>query len=257
MNKKNHITAVKLFLLILSITSTAQIRATNIDNIRFPESAWDGEVLNLIINGPVYLKKSLEFDLPPPPSNSSQKTIQELGLLKRYQAKLRTPEQINKILTEAQTGDFSKTFLTGGPFSPEMKKAAAFILKFSNKEVLYFIAQNKKRFHRPRPSQLLPELVLVVPNPGHAAYPSGHATQSMIMAEILAIIDPKTASSAINYAHAIAQRREIAGVHYPTDSAAGQYLARKLLLELMKVKEFKDILATTKNDYMALIQAVK
>ncbi|MBL4900222.1 MAG: phosphatase PAP2 family protein, partial [Colwellia sp.] len=229
----------------------------NIDNIRFPDSAWDGEVLNLLINGPKYLKKSLEFDLPPPPSNSSHKTTQELELLKKYQAKARTPEQVNKILTEAKAGDFSETFLKGGPFSTELKKAAAYILNFSNKEILYFIARDKKRFHRPRPSQLVPELILVVPNPGHAAYPSGHATQSMIMAEILALIDPKTANSSINYAYEIAERREIAGVHYPSDSKAGQYLARNFLVELMKVEEFKNILAATKDNYRTLIKAAK
>jgi acid phosphatase (class A) len=254
MHKINYIPAVKLSLLILGLAFTLQVKATNIDNIRFPERAWNGQVLNLLISGPGYLDKSLEFNLPPPPLNSSQETTQELDLLKKYQAEARTPEQVNKILIEAQPGDFSETFLQKGPFSPEIKQAAAFILKFSNKEILYFVAQHKKRFHRPRPSQLLPELVLVVPNPGHAAYPSGHATQSMLMAEIIAIIEPNIAGSAINYAYDIAKRREIAGVHYPSDSAAGQYLARKLLAELMKIKEFKNILADTKRDYMALIQ---
>lgn len=254
MNKIPYLLVIKLFLLVLSLAFTTQVRSANIDNIRFPEKNWDGQVLNLLINGPGYLEKSLEFNLPPPPKNSSQETTQELDLLKKYQAEARTPEQVNKILTEAKPGDFSETFLQNGPFNPAIKKAAAFILKFSNKEILYFVAQQKKMFHRPRPSQLLPELTLVVPNPGHAAYPSGHATQSMIMAEIIAVIDPKTANSAINYAYDIAKRREIAGVHYPSDSAAGQYLARKLLDELMKIKEFKDILADTKRNYTALTQ---
>jgi len=254
MYKNAYIPVVKLFMLMLSFAITTQIKAANIDNIRFPKNGWDGHLLNIILEGPVYLEKSLEFNLPPPPDNSSKKTIQELELLKTYQAKTRTSEQVYKILMEAKSGDFSEIFLTGGPFSPEMKKAAANILQFSNNESLYFIVRSKIRFHRPRPSQLLPELVLVVPNPGHAAYPSGHATQSMLMAEIVAIIDPSIAESTRNYAEAIAKRREIAGVHYPSDSAAGQYLARMLLIELAKVEEFNDILAATKTNYKALMQ---
>ncbi|MBL4899546.1 MAG: hypothetical protein JKX76_07875 [Colwellia sp.] len=92
MNKKSYLLAIKLFLLVLSLTFITQVRSANIDNIRFPDSAWDGEVLNLLINGPKYLKKSLEFDLPPPPNNSSHKTTQELELRKRAikQLQLRT-----------------------------------------------------------------------------------------------------------------------------------------------------------------------
>ena len=254
MYKNRYITVTKLCLLIMYFTASTLIRAANIDNIRFPNNKWDGQVLNLLIKGPGYLDKSLEFDVPSPPSNSSQQTIEELELLKEYQTKARTPEQVNKILIEAQPGDFSETFLKGGPFSSEMKKAAAFILHFSNKEVLYFIAREKKRFYRPRPSQLAPELVLVVSNPGHAAYPSGHATQSMLMAEIIALIDPKITNRSTNYAYNIAKRREIAGVHYPSDSIAGQYLARSFLIELIKIKEFKNILAATKDNYRTLIK---
>jgi hypothetical protein len=257
MYKNPYISVIKLFMLMLSFAVTIQIRAANIDNIRFPKDGWDGNLLNIVVNGPLYLERSLEFDLPPPPNNSSQETIKELELLKKYQAETRTPEQVSKILTEAKPGGFSETFLTGGPFSPEMQKAAAFILEFSNNESLYFIVLSKIRFHRPRPSQLLPELVLVIPNPGHAAYPSGHATQSMLMAEIVALIDPNIAESARNYAEAIAKRREIAGVHYPSDSAAGQYLARKLLVELAKIDEFKDIIAAAKTNYRDLKQAAK
>ena len=67
MHKINYIPAVKLSLLILGLAFTLQVKATNIDNIRFPERAWNGQVLNLLISGPGYLDKSLEFNLPPPP----------------------------------------------------------------------------------------------------------------------------------------------------------------------------------------------
>src|ERR1051326_9439922 len=40
-----------------------------------------------------------------------------------------------------------------------------------------FVVMNLKyRFHRPRPSQLSPALMPPITVPGHASYPSGHAT---------------------------------------------------------------------------------
>jgi hypothetical protein len=92
MYKNAYIPVVKLFMLMLSFAITAQINAANIDNIRFPKNGWDGHLVNIMSNGPVYLKKPPEFDLPPPPDNNSQKTIQELALLKTYYSETRTPE---------------------------------------------------------------------------------------------------------------------------------------------------------------------
>jgi hypothetical protein len=85
-------------------------------------------------------------------------------------------------------------------------------------------------YRRPRPSQLRPGLMPPVPVPGHPAYPSGHATQATLAALCLrAALPPKyngLARAALRLAARIARNREIAGVHYPSDSAAGQRLAR-------------------------------
>ncbi len=123
------------------------------------------------------------------------------------------------------------------------------ILKFADKEIVYFVVNYKKRFSRPRPSQLAPQLDLVVPNPGHAAYPSGHATQSMVFSLILAMIDPENEATYLEYARNIAKRREIAGVHYPSDSQSGQLLAEKLVQELIKVPEFITMLNETQERF--------
>jgi acid phosphatase (class A) len=225
------------------------VHANDIDKLRFPLSAWDGQVLNKLIIGPGYLDKNLEFDLPPPPSNSSMETQNELMLLKKYAKDERTEEQVEKILVEAKHGEFSEIYLDEGPIEESLRNASYRILKFTDNEIVYFIVHNKKRFSRPRPSQLIPELELVVPNPGHAAYPSGHATQSMVFSKILSLIDPENESTYISYAKDIAKRREIAGVHYPSDSATGQLLAGKLVKVLMQEPEFIKLLDLTKTRY--------
>ena len=169
--------------------------------------------------------------------------------MRKYAREERTEEQKNKILTEAKQGEFSEIYLDEGPFEKSLRDATYRILKFADNEIVYFIVHYKKRFSRPRPSQLAPDLELVVPNPGHAAYPSGHATQSMVFSKVLSLIDPAHEDTYIKYALDIAKRREIAGVHYPSDSSTGQLLAGKLVQVLNQEPEFKRLLNEAKDRY--------
>ncbi|MDF2182519.1 phosphatase PAP2 family protein [Neptuniibacter sp. CAU 1671] len=234
------------------LVGTAQ--AGNSVPIRYPDSAWDPRVLTTLQKGPLYLGTEVEFNLPAPPANDSATTRQELETLREYQKHGRSQEQIEKIYAEAAAGEFSEIYLEGGPFTPAMKRAAAHVLKMADHESQYFIIRDKHRFARPRPSQLATDLTLVVDNPGHAAYPSGHATQSMLMSLIAAEIDPAHAEEYERYAKSIAQRREIAGVHYPSDSEAGQLLAKRLLPALMNVPDFKEALTEAQNQFRSLSQ---
>ncbi len=86
-------------------------------------------------------------------------------------------------------------------------------------------------YKRPRPAQVWPGLMPMLPTPPHPAYPSNHATQAWLTAGLLGL--------ALNghgvltkYLDALATRialnRERAGVHFATDSEAGRLLAKAL-----------------------------
>jgi len=112
----------------------------------------------------------------------------------------------------------------------------------------------KRHFNRPRPSQLSPALLPPIDPPGHASFPSGHATEAYLMALCLEeAMRPPTAPGAYaaaatpatipaappQYVHArvrspimrmaerIARNREVLGLHYPSDSEAGRVLAER------------------------------
>lgn len=100
----------------------------------------------------------------------------------------------------------------------------------------------KKKFHRPRPSQISPWLLPPIAVPGHASYPSGHATEASLQAQCLkqVLLDAATGSPSAAYnaadltaidlmADRIARNREVMGLHYPSDSAAGVVLATALM----------------------------
>jgi hypothetical protein len=98
----------------------------------------------------------------------------------------------------------------------------------------------KAKYRRPRPSMLLPALLPPTPVPGHASFPSGHSTQAHLMR--LCMIDVLTGpppspllprletmkNDMQALADRIARNREIAGLHYPSDSAAGVSLASQI-----------------------------
>src|SRR5260221_3832364 len=103
-------------------------------------------------------------------------------------------------------------------------------------------------FNRPRQSQLSPALLPPIAPPGHASFPSGHATEAYLMALCLEEIMPAAAdtgplppnplpqnpppppvlaSPLERMAQRIARNREVLGLHYPSDSKAGKLLAKR------------------------------
>jgi hypothetical protein len=115
---------------------------------------------------------------------------------------------------------------------------------------LYF----KHRYNRPRPTHFCPALMPPIPVPGHSAYPSGHSTQAHLMALCISAIvnaalaapDPAVFDANLTVlAQRIARNREIAGLHYQSDSEDGAQLAQQLFNRLnlmagMGLNSFQD-----------------
>lgn len=89
----------------------------------------------------------------------------------------------------------------------------------------------KHHWKRPRPTQLEPRIRPVVDCPNHPAYPSGHSTQSHLVALVMgAVTGRKDVEAALwDAADRIAENREFAGLHYRSDSKAGAELAPQIL----------------------------
>ncbi|HSF63104.1 MAG TPA: phosphatase PAP2 family protein, partial [Paracoccaceae bacterium] len=92
----------------------------------------------------------------------------------------------------------------------------------------------KMHFDLPRPITTSVDLQPVIQTPGHAAWPSGHATESFAVAHVLGAlraggaVDARAEVAArampLRLAARIAVNRTVAGVHYPSDSLAGAVL---------------------------------
>jgi hypothetical protein len=127
----------------------------------------------------------------------------------------------------------------------------------------------KYRFNRPRPSQLSPWLMPPIEVPGHASYPSGHSTQSHLVALVLGEVMPQPPAGQPNplrlLAERIARNREVIGLHYPSDSRAGAKLAKESFLLLRECKTVHEMIREARgewgraveNDLAATIENVK
>ena len=111
----------------------------------------------------------------------------------------------------------------------------------------------KRHHNRPRPTVVAAKLGIdlkaSIPNPGHPAYPSGHATGAYAIAYLLHELDPDHSRDFINDAREIARNREIAGVHYPSDSEAGRLLARQLVDAFLRDRKFQVRLESARREW--------
>ena len=108
---------------------------------------------------------------------------------------------------------------------------------------------------RPRPSHISPALLPPIEVPGHASYPSGHSTQAHLFAHCGKAMLPQEPGVGVvvdALAARIARNREIAGLHYESDSMAGAYLAGaifKILNDQTKMPSFETAMAHAKAEW--------
>jgi hypothetical protein len=111
-------------------------------------------------------------------------------------------------------------------------------------------AYYKKVFKRPRPSFVCPGLLPAFGPPAHASFPSGHSMQSWLLSLFLEQTQKmQPAQAAPGYyekqlywlAERVAFNRERAGVHYPSDTAAGKVIAEECMAMIMHNNDCPDI----------------
>tara|TARA_Y100000991_G_C21970893_1_gene349385 strand:- start:1315 stop:2034 length:720 start_codon:yes stop_codon:yes gene_type:complete len=178
------------------------------------------------------------------PENLSNFTINEINILLDKQNK-RDAKIYYQILKEAYEIDdtFKKYMLNNNVDEEIINKVYDTIPKIIYKIdlALYVV---KKFYDRVRPSILSKELLKHniiddsikpwIKLPTHPAYPSGHATQSMFLAEYFSNYYPQYRQCFENAAEEISVNREIAGLHYRSDTIAGYKLGKFLAIEYLK-----------------------
>ncbi len=227
--------------LLLSLSSIS-IRAEDniaVNDIKFPLESWSDGLLSIVeLGSPNILDKEDDFDVEPYPLNDSITTKNEIAYLLEIAKTERTEDNIKRIIYENHGVFAHEIFINEGLVAANNTKLIN-LFEIIAIDHEHFILERKKHFSRPRPSQLSSELKLVLPNPQHPSYPSGHASQAYMIALVLSDFDPAHADVYKQFAIDIAHRREIAGFHYPSDSVAGRKLAVDIFARLRENEDFE------------------
>jgi subtilisin family serine protease len=200
-------------------------------SLNFPNSYWDPE-FKIYTYYPNFLKhyaelKAIKLGQPAREGDKLSKEIQEL--LKKQNNFEERKRRREEILNEATalSENYAKALLIG----PESSRSVFPLMNAMNDISLIAVMHFKEEFARARPNQVEPAIQPLLPVPGHPSYPSGHSTQNFLIAHALAEVigdDAKLIARIFDIARRVAVNREWAGLHYPSDTAAGEKLARRL-----------------------------
>jgi acid phosphatase (class A) len=109
----------------------------------------------------------------------------------------------------------------------------------------------KENWKRPRPYSVDPSLASGKREKSFS-YPSGHSTESMVLAIVLADLFPDKRDAIIAEARGIGWHRVEIARHYPTDIYAGRVLAQSIVREMKQNAAFQKDFAAAKAEIAAL-----
>ena len=112
----------------------------------------------------------------------------------------------------------------------------------------------KRQKKRLRPSQIMPSLFPPV-DFHHPSWPSGHAQNSHLMAHCAAAVRPEMRGVLTRLADEIGRNREVAGLHFASDTNAGIELAGKLFDIIMGIPSIKQAIDDARTEWQPLKQA--
>ena len=235
------------FLLVFSCV-TALAEAPIDDNIRF--ELWGKWALAALDSPPYFLTREELIDLPvsPPPANSSVETRADLDELLQLQRE-RTRAQVRTIRKHVHYGSVCAAVCAAIHHNLTHKPTTRALLDHVQMDASLAVFHVKQRFNRARPHQLDPRIHPAIEVPAHPAYPSGHALQGYMIARTLSLLFPNSAEDLMKAGIQIGREREIAGLHYPSDSKASRALGEAIFNRLQQNEKFQSEVAAATGEW--------
>ena len=188
------------------------------------DSAEDYDILNCsYVDAPVMI----------PPANSSGETMAELETIAAAEALHKNPGKLEHKYDDEFDWAFKKVVEEAGLEYDEV------YFKQLIKEAASITIRLKFKFNRPRPFQLGPVLGIDVTKYQSStaktpAFPSGHTTQSVLVACVLSEKYPELKDKLMKVADKVSLSRVVGGHHYPSDIKYGELLGKWLSGQIKK-----------------------
>lgn len=221
---------------------------------KFPNKRWGADFQSLLwlvdftTNAPNWTVAVRDkIVLPPRPTSQSMKDgIKDLVVLQQQRRK----DAMAEIL--AQNTDFQLYFCSQLGIYPRTYPKSYLMMKGAARigELVMVYLKRTYSGYEPRPSQIYPRLTPPVAVPPHSSFPSGHALISHLMALVAEDVVPGLKDPAYKLAVRIRQNREIAGLHYYWDGAAGEVAAKNTYGLIKGLSSYKDLVGGAHNEWM-------
>jgi acid phosphatase (class A) len=185
---------------------------------------------------------------PPPPLDSVEQAADMATVQAVYHAA--SSNDMAAAYAEKKFSVFNFTAAVGTYFqSNTLPKTTAFFEKVQlDAETVTDLG--KDYFHRPRPFVTDPSLANGKLEKSFG-YPSGHSTESMVLALVLADLLPDKQDAILAHARTMGWHRVQIARHYPTDIYAGRVLAQAIVRKLKKSEAFQQEFSEVKAEITA------
>jgi len=189
---------------------------------------------------------STDFALAAPPAPGSPEYDLDFAELLKLQAG-RKPEQCEAAAAQS-IPDFQSLFGASGILSKAEAEAAGPFVNGASKFLSKVSGYYKKKFSRPRPFNADPRVKPCIEKPsGSTSYPSTHAAAGVLDACVLGRLFPDRAGILASHGRGAGELRLVAGVHHPSDVAAGRDLGARVCARLLKEEDFLAELASVRS----------
>lgn len=179
--------------------------------------------------------------LPAPPADDSIVGHAELETLLQVQAD-RTANEIQraKRVASQTVSSFTRPVLGEWFDLRDLPRTKAVFDEVERERRMIVDDQVKSHWNRTRPYLRSPEIHPVVGRPGNTSYPSGHASAAALWGTILAAAFPEKAAEFQRQIHEAMWCRVLGGVHYPSDTVAGEILGEAIGKQMLQSPEMQE-----------------
>lgn len=184
--------------------------------------------------------------LPPPPIPGSPEQAADLNEV-RAVAHAADSNTVAAAFSEHAFTVFNFAEAVGPYFSEERLPKTSVFFAHIQSDAAAVTDLGKNFFRRPRPYTTDPSLASGKLEKSFS-YPSGHSTETMVLALVLADLIPDKQADILAHARAMGWHRVQIARHYPTDIYAGRVLALAIVKQFGKNSDFQEDLEAVKAE---------
>ena len=213
---------------------------------KFPRRYWDSYRYALVVMAEFSTKDWQSIDVQPYPS-TDEEVKQEIKYLVELGSQRERAVTLAEVLAQAES---MEAYWLGMLMFSRGSHPATFDLVNVALRVGQFVGMHfKARFNRPRPAQISPAITPWIDTPGHPSYPSGHALEGHLISLCLNEVMSGANEALTLLARRVALNREIAGLHYPSDTACGIGISGQVMPLLMQCQLFRELIFEARTEW--------